>query len=102
MKVSMFSIGQLVRHKTQGYSAVIVDIDLNFQPSGQPNPRIIPEKMERKGPWYRLLVHKSTLITYVEEAELEQTFIHGTVVHPKLYDYLEHKRGSLTLKRPLH
>lgn len=102
MKISMFNIGQLVRHKTQGYAAIIVDIDLNFQPSGQPNPHIVPEKMQKQGPWYRLLVHESTLITYVAEAELEQTFLHGPLHHPKLHDYLDQQFGSFRPKNRIH
>jgi heat shock protein HspQ len=102
MKKTMFNIGQLVKHKTQGYAAIIVDVDLIFQPSGHPNPHIQPNKMQKQGPWYRLLVHESTLITYVEESELEKAFIQAPIHHPKLHDYLTVQLGHFVSKNKIH
>ena len=99
---SIFNIGQMVKHRTQGYSAIIIDIDLIFQPSGKLNPHIDPQKMEKKGPWYRLLVHQSKLITYVNEAELEKIFVNIPMTHPKLHDYLTLKSGEYCRKGKLH
>jgi heat shock protein HspQ len=102
MKESLFNIGQMVKHKTQGYAAVIVDVDLIFQPSGQPNPRVNPDKMEKQGPWYRLLVHESSLVTYVAESELEQAFMQTPIHHPKLMDYLKLNSGHFVPKNIIH
>ena len=102
MKQSMFNIGQLVKHKTQGYAAIIVDVDLVFQPSGQPNPHLDPTKMEKQGPWYRLLVHESTLVTYVAESDLEKAFMQAPIHHPKLHDYLNLHLGHFVPKNKIH
>ncbi len=102
MKTSIFNIGQMVKHKTQGYSAIIVDVDINFQPSGKLNPHIKPGQMKNQGPWYRLLVHQTKLITYVDESELEKIFMQISIHHPKLYEYLTIKSGQYRLKGKIH
>ena len=102
MKTSVFNIGQIVKHKTQGYSGIIVDVDVIFQPSGKINPHIKPEQMQHHGPWYRLLVHQSKLITYVDESELEKIFMDMSIHHPRLYEYLTLKSGEYRLKVKLH
>ncbi len=102
MKTSVFNIGQIVKHKTQGYSAIIVDVDAIFQPSGKLNPHIRPEEMKNRGPWYRLLVHESKLVTYVDESELEKIFMNISIHHPRLYEYLTLKSGEYCIKCKIH
>ncbi len=69
-QLAKFNIGDVVLHKQQGYRAVIVDIDPLFQASGQYNPRATTRDFAHKNPWYRLLVDKSSQMTYVEESLL--------------------------------
>jgi heat shock protein HspQ len=65
-----FNIGDVVLHKQQGYRAIIVDIDPLFQASGRYNPQACQRDFAHKNPWYRLLVDKSSQMTYVEESLL--------------------------------
>ena len=102
MKTSIFNIGQMVKHKTRGYSAIIIDIDVIFQPSGQKNPHLDQKKLQKKGPWYRLLVHQTKLITYVDESELEKAFIAIPISHPQLHDFLTIQSGEYCRKGSKH
>jgi heat shock protein HspQ len=62
-----FNIGDVVLHMQQGYRAVIIDIDPFFQASGQYNPQAQQRDFAHQHPWYRLLVDKTSQMTYVEE-----------------------------------
>lgn len=102
MKYSRFNIGQVVKHKTHGYSAVIIDIDSHFQPSGLLNPHTANKEFTKPGPWYRLLVHDTELVTYADESDLESMTCHLMITHPKLREYLEHKQGEYHRKGLFH
>ena len=102
MKNSMFNIGQMIKHKTQGYCGIIVDIDSYFQPSGRINPHTRQDKLSKNGPWYRVLVHQSKLITYVDESELEKALIALPITHPQLYEFLIVKAGEYYRKGLIH
>jgi heat shock protein HspQ len=102
MKQTRFNIGQLVRHKTHGYQAVIVDVDGHFQPSGHANPHTIHQKFSKAGPWYRLLVHESSLVTYVEETELESSNLKHVIANPNLKNFLVKQSGQYIRKGQSH
>ncbi|NDH09122.1 MAG: heat shock protein HspQ [Gammaproteobacteria bacterium] len=102
MKQTRFNIGQLVRHKMHGYQAVIVDVDGLFQPSGRANPHTIRQKFSKSGPWYRLLVHESNLVTYVDENELELLPSKQAIAHPNIKDFLIKQSGSYIRKGLSH
>jgi heat shock protein HspQ len=70
-KHAKFNIGDVVLHKQHGYRAVIVDIDPLFQASGRYNPQAITRQFAHQHPWYRLLVDKTSHMTYVEEPLLQ-------------------------------
>ncbi len=102
MKQTRFNIGQLVKHKVHGYQAVIVDVDALFQPSGHTNPHTIKQQFAKNGPWYRLLVHESSLVTYVDEAELELITFKQLIAHPNLKDFLVKQSGHYFRKGQCH
>lgn len=102
MKQTRFNIGQLVRHKVHGYQAVIVDVDGLFQPSGHANPHTLNHKFAKSGPWYRLLVHGSKLVTYVDETQLELITCKQSIAHPNLKDFLVKQSGNYIRKGPSH
>ena len=102
MKQTRFNIGQLVKHKAQGYQAVIVDVDGLFQPSGHINPHTLHQQFSKPGPWYRLLVHESTLVTYVDETELELLTCDNTIAHPHIKDFLVKQSGYYIRKGQSH
>ena len=102
MKYCRYNIGQVVKHKTHGYSAIIVDIDSLFQPSGILNPHTAQKEFSKPGPWYRLLVHDTELITYADESDLELIDCDLLIIHPKLKEYLEQQSGHYHRKGYSH
>ena len=102
MKNSRFNIGQVVKHKTHGYAAVIIDIDSLFQPSGLMNPHTAQKEFSKPGPWYRLLVNDTELVTYADESDLELTASDLLIAHPKLQEYLELDQGEYHRKGDCH
>lgn len=102
MKNSRFNIGQVVKHKTHGYDAVIIDIDSLFQPSGSMNPHIAQKEFSKPGPWYRLLVNDTELVTYADESDLELMESELLITHPKLQEYLELDSGEYHRKGGCH
>jgi heat shock protein HspQ len=102
MKNSRFNIGQVVTHVSHGYSAIIVDIDSLFQPSGLLNPHTIKQQFTKPGPWYRLLVNDSELVTYVDESDIQLENTTLQVTHPHLEDFLIQKAGQYCRKGLWH
>lgn len=102
MKNSRFNIGQVVKHKTHGYAAIIIDIDSLFQPSGLLNPHTAQKEFSKPGPWYRLLVNDTELVTYADESDLELLDNELMITHPKLQDYLDGHTGEYHRKGGCH
>lgn len=102
MNKTRYNIGQMVQHKKQGYIGIVVDVDACFQPSGKMNPHIDPQFMSKKGPWYRLLVHDSELITYVDEGDLHHIEISQPIHHPELHHFLIQSLGIYQRKGSTH
>jgi heat shock protein HspQ len=93
-KTAKFNVGEQVIHKKQGYRAVIIDVDPLFQASGRYNPQAIKRAFATRNPWYRLLVDKSSLITYVEECLLSKAPNHSTINNPYINHYLDERQGN--------
>lgn len=93
-KQAKFNIGDVVIHKTQGYRAVIIDVDAIFQASGRYNPLAAQHKFATRQPWYRLLVDGSSQMTYVEEHRLIEDASHQSIHNPKIVLYLIKKNGQ--------
>lgn len=93
IKIAKFNIGDCVRHKQQGYRAVIADIDAFFQASGRYNPQSPKREFSSRHPWYRLLVDNSSQIAYVEECNLIADSVNDSINHPQLAHYLSEQRG---------
>lgn len=91
-KIAKFNIGDCVRHKQQGYRAVIADIDAFFQASGRYNPQSPKREFSSRHPWYRLLVDNSSRIAYVEECDLVVDAM-DTINHPQIAHYLTEQQG---------
>lgn len=101
MNTSRFNIGQVVKHKMHGYFAVIIDVDSLFQPSGHMNPHTAQKEFSKPGPWYRLLVNDTELMTYADESDLELIDC-DVITHPQLKDFLEHESGAYHRKGLSH
>jgi heat shock protein HspQ len=78
-----FAVGQVVHHRVLDYRGVVVDVDdeeagLARRP-GPPRPRRAAAR-----PWYRVLVHETDEIVYVNEGSLEADTTGHPVEHPLL------------------
>ena len=77
-----FDIGQLVRHSLFGYRGVILDIDPNFQGEEEWYDTVAKSRPPKDSPWYHVLVHGETHMTYVAERNLEADTSGEPVEHP--------------------
>lgn len=93
-KSAKFNVGDRVIHKQHGYRAVIIDVDPYFRASGRPNPQAIKREFATRNPWYRLLVDKSSHMTYVEECLLIMDPSKKAIKNPNLKDYLHESHGK--------
>ena len=92
-KTAKFNIGDLVVHTHQGYRAIVVDVDPLFQASGRYNPQSCKRDFTTRHPWYRLLVDKSSQVTYVEEPFLIADLNQQAIDNPNINEYLIELHG---------
>ena len=79
----LFQPGQLVRHRHYGYRGVVVDFDLSCQADDTwySSNRTQPDRHQ---PWYHVLVHDTTQVTYAAQTNLEEDNSGKEIVHPLL------------------
>jgi heat shock protein HspQ len=82
MDRAKFAIGTLVHHRRFGYRGVIYDVDASFQGSEEWYERVARSRPPRDAPWYHVLPHDGTHITYVAERNLETDASDAPVRHP--------------------
>ena len=78
---ALFEPGQLVRHRRYGYRGVVVAFDPTCQAEGdwyQANR----SQPDRDQPWYHVLVHDSTQVTYAAQNSLLEDDSGEEVAHP--------------------
>jgi len=101
-KLAKFNIGDLVVHSRQGYRAVIIDVDPEFQASGHYNPQAKTRPFAVRNPWYRLLVDGTNLMTYVEEHLLKADLNGGNIDNPQVRHYLIQQGNHYCLQAKRH
>lgn len=79
-----FRVGQLVSHQLLGYRGVIVDVHHRYQGSEEWYERVATERPPKDAPWYEVLVHDSTRVTYVSEQNLDIDITGMPIQHPML------------------
>lgn len=77
----LFGRGSLVRHKRYNYRGVVVEVDPTCQ-ADESWYRNNTTRPERNQPWYYVLVHGTTHVTYAAQASLELDDSDDQVVHP--------------------
>lgn len=78
---SRFEQGALVRHKRYNYRGVVVEVDDTCQ-ADESWYRNNTSRPERNQPWYYVLVHGTTHVTYAAQASLELDDSSEAVIHP--------------------
>mgnify|MGYP001816841346 FL=1 len=81
---AQFSPGQVIHHRLFDYRGVVVDVDATCQASDEWYEQVARSRPPRDRPWYHVLVHGATHMTYVAERNLEPDESGQPVTHPLL------------------
>ena len=79
---ALFSPGQLIHHRLFDYRGVIVDVDATCQASDEWYEQVARSRPPRDQPWYHVLVHGATHMTYVAQRNLEPDESGQPIAHP--------------------
>lgn len=82
-----FAVGQLVHHKMFDYRGVVADVDAGFAGSEAWYEAVAKSRPPKNRPWYRVLVHGASHMTYVAERNLERDACSEPVEHPMIGEY---------------
>lgn len=77
-----FAPGELVHHKRFDYRGAVVDVDATFQASDEWYEEVARSRPPKDEPWYHVLVHGATHMTYVAERNLEPDESGEPIEHP--------------------
>lgn len=89
-----FRIGQIIKHRKNGYRGVIYDVDLSFQQSERWYEQMARSRPPKDQPWYRVLVHGAQHETYVAQRHLTGDLSQAPVQHPDIEVYFDEFRGD--------
>ena len=81
------SVGDLVHHRLFDYRGVIIDVDATFQLSEDWYETVARSRPPKNKPWYHVLVHDGTHMTYVAEQNLEGDDSAEPVIHPLITQF---------------
>ena len=83
-----FKTGQLIHHKLFDYRGVIVKVDDFFQLTEDWYKTMASKsKPPKNKPWYSVLVHNQTHLTYVAERNLTLDNSNEDIIHPMVPIY---------------
>ena len=89
-----YAVGQLVHHKLFDYRGVIVDVHASYQGTDEWYDDVAKTKPPKDQPWYEVLVHDSSRVTYVADRNLELDVTGMPVSHPLIRVFFnEYDRG---------
>lgn len=80
--MAKYSIGDLVHHKLFDYRGVVIDIDPYFQLPEEWYEAVARSRPPKDKPWYHVIVHDTTSLTYVAEKNLEVDLSGNKINHP--------------------
>ena len=84
-----FAVGQLIRHRQEGYRGVVANVDPQFRSSPQWYRMMIGGGLAKELPRYYVLVDGEEYATYVAESQLEDDESGGPVRHPHLHRFFD-------------
>lgn len=82
-----FAVGDVIHHRLFDYRGVIVDVDAEFSLSEEWYENVARSRPPRDEPWYHVLVHGATHMTYVAERNLERDASGKPVSHPLVDEF---------------
>ncbi len=92
--MASFGPGQLVRHELFSYRGVIVDVDATFQLSDAWYEQVARSRPPKDQPWYHVLVHGTTTVTYAAQTSLLPHDSGLPVEHPLVDQYFSEFAGD--------
>ncbi|WP_374765268.1 heat shock protein HspQ [Yunchengibacter salinarum] len=96
-----FAPGHMVLHRTQGYRALVFDVDACF--GGDATDTDDDGMPQRPGPWYHVLVDGAEHSGYAAEADLEPLEAPATIDHPLLgHLFTATGNGRLAMRQRLN
>lgn len=96
-----YKVGQMVHHKLFDYRSVIVDVHDGYRGTDEWYDEVAKTKPPKDEPWYEVLVHDSSRVTYVAERNLELDVTGMPVEHPLLRVFFsEFDRGTYRVGGP--
>jgi len=94
-----FSVGQVIRHQRFGYRGVVVDVDPVFAGSDEWYDTVARSRPPRDAPWYHVLVHDASHMTYVAERHLEADDADAPIRHPLLREFFDAREDGRYVRR---
>ena len=89
MADARFAVGGLIHHRRFDYRGVVVDVDATFQGTDEWYEQMARSRPPRDAPWYHVLVHGETHMTYVAERNLEPDTSRAPIRHPLLDHFFD-------------
>ena len=89
MGEAKFAVGGLIHHVRFDYRGVVVDVDATFQGTDEWYEQMARSRPPRDAPWYHVLVHDETHMTYVAERNLEPDTSREPIRHPLLDHFFD-------------
>ena len=94
-----FSVGEVIRHSRFGYRGVVVDVDAVFSGTDEWYENVARSRPPRDAPWYHVLVHDATHMTYVAERHLQSDDADAPIRHPWLRTFFDARQGGRYVRR---
>ncbi len=82
VKNARFSVGDVIRHQLFEYRGLVVDVDAEFSLTDEWYEAVARSRPPRNEPWYHVLVHGATHVTYVAERNLQADPSAAPILHP--------------------
>ena len=89
-----FTVGEVIHHERFGYRGVIVDVDPSFQGTEEWYQAVARSRPPRDAPWYHVLVHDASHMTYVAERHLARDTADAPIRHPLLRAFFDSRRDG--------
>lgn len=96
---SRFSVGEIIHHRLFDYRGVVVDVDPEFQGTQAWYETVAKSRPPRDKPWYHVLVHGASHITYVAERNLERDRVGDPINHPLLEQFFTRFEAGRYIRR---
>ncbi len=93
-----FGPGEIIVHNRFGYRGVVVDVDPVFSGSDDWYEQVARSRPPRDAPWYHVLVHAASHMTYVAERHLERDPDPDPIEHPLLDQFFDELRDGVYLR----